>query len=119
MITAEEGSWMKGKIEVRLSQLSGRGVFATEPIQEGEQVGRFIGKRTTTNGPHVCWMKFDGEWRGYQGRGRLRFLNHANSPNSEFIGLDLYALRVILSGEEVTIDYGDEYEWDDEHRMVV
>jgi len=46
-------------------------------------------------------------------------LNHASLPNSEFNGLDLYALRVILSGEEVTIDYGDEYEWDDDHRMVV
>jgi uncharacterized protein len=119
MITVEEGSWMKGKIEVRLSQLSGQGVFATELIRAGERVGRFIGKRTTTNGPYVCWMKFDGEWRGYQGRGRLRFLNHANCPNSEFIGLDLYALRVIRPGDEVTIDYGIEYEWDEEHRMVV
>jgi SET domain-containing protein len=64
-------------------------------------------------------MKFDDGWRGYRGRGHLRFLNHANCPNSEFYGLDLYALRAICSGEEVTIDYGDEYEWDDDHRMAV
>jgi len=118
-ITPNERNCMKRKIEVRQSPLSGCGVFATETIRAGNRVGRFIGERTTKNGPHVCWMKFDDEWRGYQGRGRLRFLNHGAHPNSEFNGLDLYALRVILSGDEVTIDYGIEYEWDDEHRMVV
>ena len=110
---------MNGKIEVRRSPLSGRGVFATEPIPAGERVGRYIGERTVRNGRHVCWMKFADEWRGYRGRGRLRFLNHANRPNSDFIGLDLYALQLIRKDDEVTIDYGDEYEWDDQHRMAI
>ena len=109
---------MKGRIEVRRSSLGGRGVFSTEPIQAGGKVGRYIGERTTRNGRHVCWMKFDDGWRGYRGRGHLRFLNHADRPNSEFHGLDLYALRLIREDDEVTIDYGDDYEWDDEHIMT-
>ena len=103
---------MQGKIEVRPSPLSGRGVFATAPIRAGERVGRFIGERTVRDGRYVCWIEFDDGWRGYRGRGRLRFLNHADQPNSEFNGLDLYALRGIRKGDEVTIDYGDGYEWD-------
>ena len=110
---------MKGRIEVRRSPLGGCGVFATDSIRAGDRVGRYIGKRTATNGRHVCWIKFDDGWRGYQGRGHLRFLNHADRPNSEFHGLDLYAIRLMREGDEVTIDYGDEYEWDDEHRMAV
>ena len=104
---------MKGKIEVRRSSLGGRGVFATGPIRAGQRVGRFIGERTTRNGRYVCWIEFADGWRGYRGRGRLRFLNHADQPNSEFDGLDLYALRLIREGDEVTIDYGDEHHWDE------
>ena len=104
---------MKGKIEVRRSPLGGRGVFTTEPIRAGEKIGRFIGERTTRNGRHVYWIEYPDGWRGYRGRGRLRFLNHADRPNSEFDGLDLYALRVIREDDEVTINYGDEHEWDD------
>ena len=104
---------MKGKIEVRRSPLSGRGVFATEPIRAGERVGRYVGERTVRNGRYVWWIEFADGWRGYRGRGRLRFLNHADQPNSELNGLDLYALRVIREGDEVTIDYDDEHKWDD------
>jgi hypothetical protein len=43
---------------------------------------------------------------GRIGRNRLRFLNHAKDPNAEFDGFDLYALRAIAVGEELTIDYG-------------
>ncbi len=104
---------MKGKIEVRRSPLGGRGVFATESIRAGERIGRYIGKRTVRNGRHVLWVEFADGWRGYRGRGRLQFLNNADQPNSEFNGLELCALRVIREGDEVTIDYGDQHEWDD------
>lgn len=63
---------------------------------------------------HVLWVEADvdsGEdWIGYDGNNELRFLNHAKQPNGEMDGLDLYAGRDITAGEEITIDYGEEFE---------
>lgn len=105
-------------IDVRGSRLEGRGVFATRATHRGGRLGRWVGERTTRNDRHTCWMMFPEGWRGYKGRGRLRFLNHADRPNSEFRGLELFATRAIRPGDEVTIDYGPEYEWDDGHRKA-
>jgi len=52
----------------------------------------------------------DEEWIGYDGNNELRFLNHAAQPNGEMDGLDLYANRKIKAGEEITINYGEEFE---------
>jgi len=39
----------------------------------------------------------------------LRFLNHSRGPNVEFAGADLHALRDIKAGEELLVDYGEEW----------
>jgi len=72
--------------------------------------------QTLQNDTHVLWVEAgttaDGEtdWIGYDGNNELRFLNHARPPNGEMDGLDLYARRDIKAGEEITIDYGEEFE---------
>ncbi len=48
----------------------------------------------------------NGAWRGYEGLGRLRFVNYSRRPNAEFRGRDLYALRKIRPGDEITVEYG-------------
>ena len=58
-------------------------------------------------------LEKDTGWQGYEGYGRLRFLNHRRPANSDFEGLDLYALTNIRPGEEITIDYGDDPPDDD------
>ena len=78
-------------------------------IRKGERIGRYVGRRTDRDGPHVLWIEYHDGWRGYDGFGRLRFLNHDDSPNSEFDGHDLYALRTIRRGEEITCHYGEEW----------
>jgi hypothetical protein len=51
----------------------------------------------------------DGKWYGINGKNMLRFLNHSKKPHAEFDGYDLYALRKITPGVEITINYGDDY----------
>jgi SET domain-containing protein len=97
------------------SSVHGRGLFARRDIPAGSWIGHYDGPRTTENGMHVLWVEAgesegDQEWIGYDGNNELRFLNHAKNPNGEMDGLDLYADRDIRSGEEITIDYGEEFE---------
>ena len=96
--------------ETRESPIHGTGVFAKREIREGQFIGRYLGRRTQEDGTYTLWVDFDGEQRGYAGYGRMRFLNHAPRPNAEFDERDLYALRPIPPGEEITIHYGDEWE---------
>jgi uncharacterized protein len=99
------------------SRRHGRGLFARRHISTGAWIGRYEGRRTSRNGMHVLWVESDDEagvdgWIGYDGCNELRFLNHAANPNGEMDGCDLYALRDIGAGEEITIYYGDEFEKD-------
>ncbi len=98
------------KIEVRPSPIHGHGVFARQTIESGDRIGRFLARRTDRDGEHVLWVEDGDELKGYEGYGRLRFLNHDLKPNSDFEGLDLYALRTIQPDEEITIHYGEDWE---------
>jgi SET domain-containing protein len=94
------------------SPVHGRGLFARHDIPAGTWIGHYDGQQTQQNGMHVLWMETgagEDEWVGYDGNNELRFLNHALQPNGEMDGLDLYARRDILAGEEITIDYGEEF----------
>lgn len=100
------------------SPVHGRGLFAREHIPAGTWIGFYDGPQTLQNGMHVLWMEADTDsdgatedgWIGYDGNNELRFLNHSTQPNGEMDGLDLYACRDISAGEEITIDYGEEFE---------
>jgi SET domain-containing protein len=98
------------------SPVHGRGLFARHNIPADTWIGHYDGPQTRENGMHVLWVeagKDEGtgeEWIGYDGVNELRFLNHARQPNGEMDGLDLYAIRDISPGEEITIDYGEEFE---------
>ncbi len=103
------------KIEVRPSPIHGLGVFAKKTIDKDERIGRYLANRTRRDGTYVLWVEEDdvGRWSGYDGYGRLRYLNHSRSPNSEFDGLELFAIRPIRRGEEITVHYGLEWKSDD------
>lgn len=98
------------EIDVRPSSIHGLGVFARRRFRESERIGRYISRRTDRDGTYVLWIQDGDRWRGYDGYGRLRYLNHRSRPNGCFDGLDLYALRDIEPGEEITINYGVEWE---------
>ena len=97
------------KLEVKPSPIHGLGVFARKRIRKGERIGKYVSRRTRQDGPYVLWVGDGGQWQGYEGYGRLRFLNHQPTPNSELDGLELHALRTIEPGEEITIHYGEDW----------
>jgi hypothetical protein len=100
---------------VNVSPVHGHGLFARNPIQEGDYLGCYEGRPTTENGMHVLWVEGEeaGTWAGYDGTNALRFLNHSSEPNAELDGQDLYASRDIPAGQEITIDYGEWFESED------
>lgn len=91
------------------SGIHGKGLYARVSIKKGEYMGTYDGPEGTENGSHVLWVEEDnGEWIGRNGQNILRYLNHHHQPHAEFNGFDLYAIRDIKQGEELTIDYGEE-----------
>lgn len=96
------------------SDVHGRGLFARCDIPAGTWIGHYDGVETQENGMHVLWIEAEAgsgeEWIGYDGTNELRFLNHSRHPNGEMDGLDLYAHRDIEAGEEITFDYGEDFE---------
>ena len=99
------------RFEVRGSPIHGRGVFARSRLRAGAHIATFEGRPTRRDGIYVLWV-FDDQEReiGIEGRTGLRFLNHSQRPNAEFSGLELYAIRNIQPGHEVTIHYGEAWE---------
>lgn len=92
------------------SAVHGKGLYAKVRIKKGEYLGTYDGPEVNNNGMHVLWVEDDdGEWRGRDGKNLLRYLNHSSAPHAEFDGFDLYALKNITAGIEVTIHYGDEF----------
>jgi len=101
----------ESRVKVGGSPIHGRGLFANRRIRLGAYVATFEGERTSQDGMHVLWtLDEDGNEIGIEGRNALRFLNHSSTPNAEFIGDELHALRNIQSGTELTIHYGDDWE---------
>lgn len=100
------------------SSIHGRGLFARCRIARGAYIGTYHGPIVIENGDHVLWVQDDNDrWIGRDGQNLLRYLNHSKSPDAEFEGFDLFALREISPDEEITIDYGDdilEDVWPDE-----
>ena len=98
-------------VEGRPSPIHGNGAFATRSIRAGERIGEYTGSPSDEDGTYVLWVEGDdGEFHGIDGDGPLRWLNHSTDPNVEFDGPQLFALRDIGVGEELTFHYGEE--WD-------
>jgi SET domain-containing protein len=88
------------------SPIHGQGCFARIAFAPGDYIGAYLGPPARRNGTYVLWVSDDGEcWHGRSGRNLLRWLNHSDRPNAAFEGFDLYALRAIAPGEEITFDY--------------
>ena len=102
-------------VKVGKSPIHGRGVFAQKRFRKGRYIATFEGRPAAQDGMHVLWILDDQNRKtiGIEGRNVLRFLNHASTPNAEFIGLHLYAVSNIQPGQEITFDYGED--WNDPH----
>lgn len=112
------------RVKVQDTARCGLGVFALAPIKRGHAVGRVLGEPKPKEFRSDYCVEFgDSVLEPFE---PYRFLNHSCSPNCQFIEwhiddgenardrseptleLWLHTLRDILPGEELTIDYG----WD-------
>ncbi len=97
-------------VEAGQSAIHGTGAFARDDIAEGTHIGEYTGAPSDADDTHVLWVEGDdGDFHGIDGDGVLRWLNHSSAPNVEFDGPQLYALRDIAAGEELTFHYGEEW----------
>ena len=92
-------------VEVKPSNIHGRGLFARSWIRKGTIFGRVKGKRTRRDGPYVLWLD---ELKGVNIANRMKFINHSSRPNAVlYDDLTVVALRHIKAGEEITHNYGE------------
>src|SRR5579883_2438868 len=118
-------------IEVRNSNVHGRGVFATRRIEKGERIIEYLGERVShdeadrryeskdENDSHTFLFIVDSKTvidAGVDGN-EARFFNHSCNPNCESVienrRVFIEAIRTIEPGEEMTYDYQIQREEDD------
>lgn len=94
------------------SAIHGHGLFARKKIKRDTLIGHFEGRSVDEDGTHVLWIEDDdGSWTGTLVENEIRFANHSKEPNAGvFNGDELWSMRKIRKGEEITFDYGDD--WD-------
>jgi SET domain-containing protein len=127
-VTSVRGALMKNVetapgIEVRESEIDGRGCFATRRFEKGRKIVELVGERVSRveaarrmrgkRRLHICAI--DSYWGidGSRGGNGSQFVNHSCRPNS-FVRIIkerviFFALRDIEPGEEITLDYVESY----------
>ena len=98
---------------------TGQGLFARGAFRKGERVIEYTGKKIPNTLADALTTRFlfdleNGFTIDGDGEENLaRFVNHSCAPNceAELVSERVFfnALRDIVAGEEITIDYGNEY----------
>jgi SET domain-containing protein len=109
-----------GALRVKPSRFAGRGLFAGSAIPARAKIGEYEGEviglaeaRRRAKGRQVVAIveleRFALDAKGMR-RG-FRYINHSCDPNTFFRctaqRAEVYALRAIRAGEELTCDYGE------------
>lgn len=101
---------MVKNVEVKQSRIHGMGLFAKKTIRQGEIIGVIKPKPAKKDGPHVLWVTED---EGYKVDGPLKFINHCPDANACYYDdLTVVALQDIAAGDEITHNYGDDWDLD-------
>jgi len=94
------------------SGIHGKGLFATRSIPNDTLILVIKGRATQRDGTYVIWSEDDeGKPQGLRITNEARFVNHALKPNAAFFADELWSLRRIRTGEELTHHYGSD--WND------
>ena len=98
------------RLEVRQTELTGRGVFAAEPIARGRRILEFQGRvlKTAELTDDLLTMQIGpDEWLCSDGSLLDDCVNHSCDPNAGFLEGEavLFALRDIAAEGEITWDY--------------
>jgi SET domain-containing protein len=113
----------------------GRGLVATKDIPQGTFIGEYAGviEKAEDENTDFAWDYPDDhpelgalQLNAQQCGNELRFVNHSFSPNcivehclfDSLYRIFFLADRHISQGEELTVDYGDDY-WTADHRELL
>ena len=102
---------------------TGLGLFAARPLAKKDYIVTYRGKRIPTAEAQRRERRFGAKYMfevnrrwtidGSSRRNLGRYLNHSCDPNAEAVlragKIVFVALRAIAPGEEITLDYGEEY----------
>lgn len=112
-----EDCWLHPQVEVRSSDIEGRGLFALAPIPAGTVVSRLGGRLVSTaelrrllaepNRPYIDTIMVDEDTHLVMPPRRDNgYGNHGCDPNLWWVGpFELAARRELAPGEELTNDY--------------
>jgi SET domain-containing protein len=97
----------------------GRGLYATSDIEKGDFIVEYTGVHIPALYADTLKTRYlfelDEAWTvdGSSAKNIARYINHSCAPNCEAETHDshilIFATRDIAAGEELTLDYGDEY----------
>jgi len=113
----------KFRVDVQPSRIDGQGAFAAEAIPGRRKIGEIRGEpisvregRRRARGLSRIMIVEVSEKRAVDASAStdpLRFTNHSCAPNAVLRirqgRVELYAMRAIAPGEELTVDYGDSH----------
>jgi SET domain-containing protein len=115
-----------GGLSIRKSPLHGFGCFATIRFANNSPIAEYAGERITRNeamrrmrGPNGnCISELDANCYidGCVEGNATQYINHSCQPNADAFIIDgsmiVFALREIVAGEEITVDYLNSFEED-------
>ena len=119
--------WLDARLEIRVSGIEGRGLWASAPFAAGEVVARLGGRLVTrtellamfaereqTGGDYVDCLSIDeGIDLVLPERQPIHFMNHGCDPNVWHVDpFTLAARRPIAANEELTLDYATQADGD-------
>ena len=87
------------------SPIHGRGLFAARDIPADTILLRLEGRPTQRDGSYVIWWEDETGEHGFRVTNDARYVNHADEANAAFFDMELWSLRRIRKGEEITHDY--------------
>lgn len=113
----------KFRVDVQPSRIDGQGAFAAEPIPGRRKIGEIRGEpisvreaRRRARSLERIMIVEVSQRRAIDASAStdpLRFTNHSCAPNAVLRirqgRVELYAMRAIAPGEELTVDYGESH----------
>jgi SET domain-containing protein len=107
-------------LAIRRSPIRGRGAFAVEPIAARRKIGELCGERISVRTARqrargraaiaIVELSSTHAIDASRSDSPIRYVNHACAPNCylriAYGRVELYALRDVAAGEELTCDYG-------------
>ena len=121
MQDTERPPYQKFAVEVHASAIDGQGVFAAEAVRKRLKIGEIRGESISvaeariraTRSERIMIVELSAKKAidFSKSNDPMRYTNHSCQPNAQLVirngRVEFYALRDILPGAEITVDYGE------------